>query len=157
MSQRSIIAAVFVAITATFLVESGGAWSASTDGKAATEKECGSCHMVYLPQFLPQRSWRALLSGLNNHFGENASLDPATSKVILDYLVQHAADMPGQDHRFIRGLAETATPLRISDTPYWIRRHSEIPPEVFTHPKVQSKANCSACHQDAAKGGFEDE
>ena len=156
MRYRSIIAAVLAA-AAALMVQVTGAWSASTNGETTAAKECGACHMVYLPQFLPGRSWQALMSGLNNHFGENASLDPATSKVILDYLVQHAADIPGQDRRFLKGLADSVTPLRISDTPYWIRRHSEIPPEVFTHPKVQSKANCSACHQDAAKGGFEDE
>jgi len=49
------------------------------------------------------------------------------------------------------------TPLRVSDTPYWVMRHSEIPAEVFTHPKVKTKANCIACHQNADKGGFEDE
>jgi hypothetical protein len=157
MLQRSIAAAAFVAIAATFMIEAGDAWSASTNGETTTAKECGACHMVYPSQFLPSRSWQALLSGLGNHFGENASLDSSTSKVILDFLTQHAADMPGQDNRFLRGLANSVTPLRISDTPYWIRRHSEIPPEVFTHPKVQSKSNCGACHQDAAKGGFEDE
>jgi|APAra7269097559_1048567.scaffolds.fasta_scaffold11363_2 mono/diheme cytochrome c family protein len=157
MSRPSIIAAIFAAVVTAFVGDASGAWSASTNGQAMTEKECGSCHMAYLPQFLPERSWQALMAGLNNHFGENASLDPNTSKVILDYLTQHAADRPGQDNRFLRGLADSVTPLRISDTPYWIRRHSEIPAEVFTHPKVQSKSNCGACHQDAAKGGFEDE
>jgi hypothetical protein len=157
MRQSSIIATVLVVTAAAFTLDVTGAWSASTNGETTMAKECGACHMVYLPQFLPQRSWQALMSGLNSHFGENASLEQANSKIILDYLVQHAADMPGQDHRFLKGLADSVTPLRISDTPYWIRRHSEIPPEVFTHPKVQSKANCGACHQDAAKGGFEDE
>lgn len=122
-----------------------------------TQKECGACHMAYLPQFLPARSWTALMKGLANHFGENANLDAAASKTIATYLTTHAADAPGQDDRFLRGLSQADTPLRISDTPYWIERHGEIPAEVFTHPKIKSKANCIACHQNADKGGFEDE
>lgn len=157
MPNRQPISAKMVAAAVLALLLSSPAPSAANDGGAVTAKECGACHMVYLPQFLPVRSWQALMKGLNSHFGENASLDSATNKIILDYLVKHAADAPGQDQRFLMGLPDAATPLRISDTPYWIRRHSEIPPEVFTHPKVQSKANCGACHQDAAKGGFEDE
>jgi hypothetical protein len=26
--------------------------------------------MVYPPQFLPARSWRAIMAGVNKHFGE---------------------------------------------------------------------------------------
>jgi hypothetical protein len=113
--------------------------------------------MAYLPQFLPARSWNKVIDGLKEHFGENAALDAATSKTIRDYLVGHAADAPGQDSRFLRGLDPSVTPMRISETPYWIMRHGEIPSEVFTHPKIKTKANCIACHQNADKGGFEDE
>jgi hypothetical protein len=134
------------------------AFSGSTPKPAAVvQKECGACHMAYLAEFLPARSWNKLIDGLKEHFGENAALDAATSKVIRTYLVAHAADAAGQDHRFTYGLDKTVTPLRVSDTPYWVMRHSEIPAEVFTHPKVKTKANCIACHQNADKGGFEDE
>lgn len=146
------------AIVALILILSASpARPAAADAEATTAKECGACHMAYLPQFLPARSWQALMKGLDNHFGENANLDAATRKTILDYLVSHAADAPGQDTRFLMGLPDAATPLRISDTPYWIRRHSEIPDSIFSHPKVKSKGNCTACHQNAAQGGFEDE
>ena len=51
------------------------------------KKECGSCHMVFPPQFLPQRSWQKLVETLSDHFGENASLGEAEQKAVLDYLL----------------------------------------------------------------------
>ena len=49
--------------------------------------ECTSCHVGFLPGFLPMRSWNKIMGDLENHFGENASLeDPALSN-IKAYLV----------------------------------------------------------------------
>ena len=39
------------------------------------QKECGSCHMAYQPQFLPQRSWNKMMKNLDNHFDVDATLD----------------------------------------------------------------------------------
>jgi mono/diheme cytochrome c family protein len=123
--------------------------------QATMNKECGACHMIFPPQFLPARSWVALMDGLGSHFGENAALDAATSTAIKDYLVAHAADAPGGDRRYLRGLKATDTPLRITDTPAWIREHrEEVSPSAFTSPKVKSKSNCVACHAKAAQGLF---
>ena len=63
---------------------------------APTLKECGACHMVYSPQMLPQRSWEAMMSNLDNHFGDNAQLDEPTRADVLGYLLANAADAPGQ-------------------------------------------------------------
>jgi hypothetical protein len=119
----------------------------------ATIRECGACHMPYPPQVLPARSWQALIKGLANHFNENASLDAATSKKILGYLTAHAADAPGENHMFMRGLPDDTTPLRITDTPVWRHIHGPIPESVFANPKVMTKANCGACHEGADQSG----
>jgi hypothetical protein len=37
-------------------------------------------------------SWRRMMGGLDRHFSENASLDPATQADILRFLEAHAAD-----------------------------------------------------------------
>ena len=37
------------------------------------QQECASCHIAYAPALLPKGSWRRLMSGLDQHFGENAS------------------------------------------------------------------------------------
>jgi len=124
----------------------------------STLKECSDCHMAFPPALLPARSWQAVMAGLDNHFGENASLDEATAKHITDYLVANAADTGGRRKRVLRGLAENDVPLRISETPWWDRQHSgEVRPGAFEDPRVGSKANCIACHRDAARGIFEDD
>jgi hypothetical protein len=88
--------------------------AASGGTQAVLAKECGACHMVFGPEFLPARSWVALMDGLTNHFGETATLDSATRQEIAGYLVTHAADAPDGNGHYIRGLRMSQTPLRIT-------------------------------------------
>jgi hypothetical protein len=46
--------------------------------------------------------------------------------------------------------------LRITETPYWVDKHSEIAATDWRLPQVKSKINCAACHLDAEAGTFED-
>ncbi len=112
--------------------------------------ECSACHIAYPAQFLPARSWQAITSDLSNHFGEDASLDADTTKIIADYLVANAADSAFGDPRMLRGLAATDIPRRITETPWWKRRHNEIPARVFARDTIKTKANCLACHGGGA-------
>jgi Dihaem cytochrome c len=124
------------------------------------KQECGSCHMVFPPQFLPKRSWQKLLETLSDHFGENASLDEAHRKAILDYLLANAADSPKagtEGRKFGQSIAAGQTPLRITDTPRWVREHREVQADRWQNPTVKSKANCLACHKAAEQGIYEDE
>jgi hypothetical protein len=117
--------------------------------------ECSACHMVYPAGLLPQRSWKALLANLSNHFGEDASLDEPIRKQIEDYLVANASDASGQD---LMRLDPAVTPLRISELPWFTWRHGKR-----THfrakadSKIGSISNCAGCHQDAAQGIFGDD
>jgi len=121
-------------------------------------KECSDCHMAFPPALLPARSWRAVMAGLDDHFGENASLDAASVQHITDYLVAEAADTGGRRKRVLKGLAADEVPLRISETPWWIRQHrGEVRPGAFEDPRVGSKANCVACHRRAGRGNFDDD
>jgi|TARA_B100001971_G_C17820429_1_gene348658 hypothetical protein len=119
---------------------------------------CGECHMVFQPQMLPKRSWHKLMDGLADHFGEDASLEPGESAHIRGYLVAHAADARWLDGRFMRGIADNVTPLRISETPHWLHEHDkELSPSAYDDPKVKSKANCPARHRRAAEGDYDDD
>jgi hypothetical protein len=123
------------------------------------KKECGSCHMVFPPQFLPGRSWQKLVDTLSDHFGENASLGEAPRKAVLDYLVANASDGPkaGREGRkFADSIPSTQAPLRITEVPRWVREHRKIRAEQWTDPRVKSKANCAACHKAAEQGIYED-
>jgi cytochrome c551/c552 len=123
------------------------------------QKECGACHMAYAPQMLPMRSWQAIMANLGDHFGENATLAASDGTAIAAYLVAHAGDAPGtvNGRRFMRGIPVDATPLRITDTRFWKRGHSEISAASFAAPNVKSKANCVACHSAAAAGQYGEE
>ena len=119
-------------------------------------KECGACHMAFPAGMLPARSWQAIMAGLADHFGENASLDPAVAQQVEAYLTANAADQGKWKSPFMRRIPTTATPLRITETPYWISAHSEeVSAAAFK--KAGSKANCVACHSAAAKGYFGDD
>ncbi|MDA8230548.1 MAG: diheme cytochrome c [Magnetospirillum sp.] len=119
-----------------------------------TRSECGQCHMAFQPAFLPARSWNAIMDGLGDHFGEDASLRPEKAKSIRDYLVANAGG--GARPSFLRRLAADAAPLRITETPAFLRKH-RFADSVWTKPGIVSKSNCAACHQGAEAGVYEDE
>ena len=52
--------------------------------------ECGACHVAYPPQLLPPSSWKAVMAGLDRHFGTDASLDAATATEITAFLEKNA-------------------------------------------------------------------
>lgn len=119
----------------------------AASGGMAFRHECSACHMAYPPGLLPARSWRKLMAGLTNHFSEDASLDPATTRNITTYLVTHAADSPNGPPGVLDGLPATATPIRITDMPFWREIHPQLlEPGVGTGPGIRSAANCARCH-----------
>lgn len=122
----------------------------------ATKAECAACHMAFQPQMLPARSWEKIMAGLDDHFGENAALDAAVAADIQAYLVANAGDAGGKKNRMMRGIADADTPLRITETPWWVRAHrGEVSDAAFK--KAGSRANCAVCHRGAAEGYYEDD
>ena len=143
--------------------DKNGSWGQTTGVAVVSNKlyatECSACHFAYQPGFLPERSWVKIMGSLGNHFGENAKLDEASRMEIENYLRGHAADhLPNRFSRSIlRSINEADTPLRISDTAYFMRKHDEVPARmVRDNPKVRSFANCAACHTGAEKGSFDE-
>jgi Dihaem cytochrome c len=117
--------------------------------------ECGSCHYAFHPSLLPRASWAALMAGLSDHFGEDASLPPAAAAEVAAFLRRYAAE--DWDTKAARRLSEVAAadPLRITAAPFWARRHRRVDPAVFAAPPVKAKSNCIACHRDADSGRFD--
>jgi len=125
---------------------------------ALTKEECSACHMAFQPQMLPRKSWEKMMDTLSNHFGEDASLSQADAEHIRNYLVSNAADSKWRGGPFLRGLSKDAAPLRITETPHWIREHEgEVHSSAWKDPKIKSKANCIACHKDAERGYYDDD
>jgi cytochrome b len=125
---------------------------------AVWRSECGSCHTAFHPTLLPARSWKALMDRQADHFGENLALAPDTAAEITAFLQKNAAEtgMTEAAYKINRSIPAHATPLRITDTGYWIEKHRGIEEGVWTHPKVGSRSNCGGCHQDAQRGTYED-
>jgi len=155
--RTSIVLSVLVALLATVSAAADERVAPVTD--PVVKKECGSCHMVFPPQFLPKRSWQKLVETLSDHFGENASLGEAQRKAVLDYLVGYAADSPNagrEGRKFGTSIPPKDTPLRITETPRWVREHRKVRADKWKDPTVKSKANCLACHNGAEQGVYED-
>jgi mono/diheme cytochrome c family protein len=106
--------------------------------------ECSACHVAYPARYLPAESWRAIMSGLDKHFGSNASLDPSTTKEITAYLEKNAS----------RGKVSGKPVLRITETRWFRSEHREVAARHWKSPKVKSPSNCGACHTTADKGDF---
>jgi hypothetical protein len=124
---------------------------------ASYKNECGACHFPYQPGLLPERSWRKLMAGLDNHFGDNAEMAPEENKKLLDYLVSNSADKSShrRSQKINRSIAPSVTPLRITDVPYIQREHREIPQRLISgNDKVKSLSQCNACHQSIESGSF---
>ncbi len=132
--------------------EEGAQFPRVTD--KVTKSECSACHMAYSAAMLPKRSWRAIVSDLSNHFGEDASLDAATTKHIRKWLEANAADTGGRAPVMLRGVAASETPLRISKLPVMVRVHKyEVSKRM--RDRAGSMSNCNACHRGAENGYFE--
>ena len=151
-------------LVASLIAAMGTAMSALADRplrpvtNATVGSECGDCHVVYLPQMLPKRSWQRLMDGIADHFGEELSLDPETRKEVLGYLLENAADSGGKSgRRFLHGLGPEDAPIRITETPRWRKKHRELPKSVWSDPRIAFEGECHVCHTEAERGRYDDD
>lgn len=120
--------------------------------------QCGACHMAYPPTLLPARSWQAIIAGLANHFGEDATLGRKDAATISAFLAENAADGPLGDRRFLEGVSAAMTPARITDMPFWRVIHARLlRPGVGTGPGIRKGAECNRCHDINGNGSGEDD
>ena len=113
------------------------------------KQECAACHMAYPPGLLPARSWARIMTGLDKHYGSDASLDAQAVAQISRWLQTEAgtykrvADAPPED--------------RITRSAWFVSKHRKLDPQVWKHASVKSAANCATCHTGADKGDFDDD
>ena len=113
----------------------------------AYRQECGSCHVAYPPALLAAPSWRAVMGGLDRHFGTDASLEPAPRADILAFLERNAGR---------RDTSANGKPLlRITETAWFAKEHrKEIAAGTPKRADVKTIANCGACHKGAENGDY---
>ena len=110
---------------------------------AAYRTECGSCHIAYPPALLDRDSWRAIMQGLDRHFGTDASVSESTRAELGAFVAASSSRKTGP-----------APGLRISATPWFRKEHADIAPATWKSPAVKSAANCEACHRQASAGDY---
>ncbi|MES9941279.1 MAG: diheme cytochrome c [Candidatus Thiodiazotropha sp. 6PLUC1] len=120
-------------------------------------EECGSCHFPFQPGFLPEASWQLIMTGLDDHFGENAELTDEDQEYILNYLKINSAD--GSDRalskKIVWSLRSSSVPMRITETSFFKHEHDEISPRMLQNKgEKTSFSNCDSCHTQALKGSF---
>jgi hypothetical protein len=120
-----------------------------SDTPKSYEAECASCHMAYPPGLLGHTNWQNIMSGLDQHFGTDASLDIKTQNEITQWLIKNAATR--------QKYSALAPENRATQSAWFIREHREINAEVWTRDSVKSRSNCMACHIDAIKGTFNED
>ena len=116
---------------------------------AAYTQECAACHTAYPPGLLPARSWQRIMSGLNKHYGTDASLDAATVQQLGTWLQANAGTY--------KRVNEEPPQDRITRSAWFERKHRQLDAAVWTHASVKSAANCAACHTGADRGDFDDD
>lgn len=129
-----------------------------TPENALYKQECSSCHFLYQPWLLPERSWQAIMDESQKHFGENLALDEETSKELLAYLKANSSEKTNARWaQKITSSSEGMTPERIMDVPWIKKEHREVGANVFKRPSIGSASNCGACHTKGAEGNFEED
>lgn len=142
-----------IAILVSVVALSGAAVAAHAERdrfaieNAAYRAECASCHLAYPPQLLPAQSWRAIMRGLDKHFGSDASVDAKSAAEIERYLVANAG----------RGSASAKPQPRITETAWFKREHDEVAAGVWQRKAIGSPANCGACHTSADQGDYSED
>lgn len=119
--------------------------------------ECGACHTLYPPSLLPKHSWELMMADLENHFGDDASLDLPVQQSILAYLRKNSAESSTSEAslKIVQSMPNQDM-IAVTQTPFWKKTHQEIDDAYFESTKVKSRANCSACHTDVEQGLLED-
>ncbi len=141
--MKKLILSTILCLTISPTFAEAGSTPPITD--ALTKKECGACHMAFQARFLPSESWSKVMKSLENHFGEDASLDEATRNHIEAYLTSHAGRGKG-------------APQRITELRWFVDEHQEHGfKRLMKKRNIKSVADCVACHSGADRGYYDDD
>jgi len=117
--------------------------------------ECISCHTLYPPHLLSSSSWSNIMDDLENHFGDDASLDEEDTKKIKDYLVKNSAEFSSKESAFKMLISDTNN-LGITKSNYWKQTHSFLDKKYQKENEIKNISNCKVCHNNIEKGLLND-
>ena len=120
-------------------------------------EECSSCHIIYPPFLLPKKSWTKMMENLENHFGDDASLEEEDKNLIKNYLVKNSSETSTKESAYhITKSIKNSDIIAITKTDYWKKRHKKIDKEIFKSKEVSKISNCKACHKNFEQGLLND-
>lgn len=146
MLTRLLRNTLLLSIIATSLPACADSASLGGSLPSTYKSECGSCHTPFPAKGLTASDWRQVMKTLDKHYGDNASLDPATRKELERYLVTNASNGGAST-----GGSEVA---RLTKSAWFTRKHHELGSATWQDPRIKSAANCSACHPRANDGRY---
>jgi len=135
-----------------------GAGVKSVDNKLYL-KECSSCHFAFQPGLLPKRSWVKMMGQLENHFDTDASLTKSDNQSLLSYMIKNSSDNAmnyKRSKKMTYSISKNSTPLKISEVPYFKKKHRELSVKMINQEEVKTISNCLACHKNASFGDYDD-
>jgi nitrate/TMAO reductase-like tetraheme cytochrome c subunit len=147
--RRAALAFVLCVLPALVMVARAEAVPSIKGAPASFTAECSSCHVAYAPFLTGQANWRGIMTGLDKHFGVDASLDSKTQHEISVWLLANAATSGRR--------AAASTDFRITRSDWFIRKHDEVSASVWKRASIKSASNCGACHRGAARGDFDED
>ena len=151
----SIVTLVYLLIAPNSLLMSDGNQKIDyAKEHPAFYKECISCHTLFPPFLLPQKSWISMMESLENHFGDDASLDPQTTLSIKEFLVQNSAESSTKESAFriMSSMKSDQNYIAMTETPFWKSRHKKIDKAVYARADIGKPSNCKACHANIENG-----
>lgn len=159
MKRAGLLAALLLAAGLASTAACAGElrYDVGTNDSPVYEKECGSCHFPYQAGWLPERSWRKLMSSLDNHFGDSAQIKPDARANITAYLVSHSADKSNnvRSREIMSVIPPGETPISLTKVLYVGGIHGGfLDPTFKGKPEAKTLAQCPLCHQKAHRGWF---
>ena len=128
-----------------------------------TKAECSDCHTVFPPKYLTSGGWKKIMAGLDDHFGDDASLDADTVKHIEAYLISKAMDASKNPITKARvksaikkGTFDTMRIFKIGKLGKKHRGELYIKMKKDLCMESGSGTNCIVCHKGAERGVFEE-
>ena len=118
--------------------------------------ECGDCHHAFHPSLLPKESWFKMMNELDNHFGEDASLDGKVVQSLEAFLINNSSEIWDTRAANLFRNVNPKKPLQITATKRWKHIHEDVPDTAFQHKLVGTKTNCAGCHSATQVGMFAD-
>jgi Dihaem cytochrome c len=125
----------------------------------AYQKECGSCHTAYQPEFLSKKAWDRVLAGQKEHFGDDLGMTTQKIEEIRSFLYSRAQDVSGGKiaRKMSASPAKDANSIKISDNGYFIKEHRRISKADLDKKGLKSLANCTTCHKGADNGYYDED